>query len=150
MASATSLTVFRRDRWTCRYCGGRTIAPPVLRALSSLYPDEFPYHPNWKAGQVHPGYLLLSTTLDHVNPGSRGGSWGELHNLVAACWPCNSGKGDFRLDEIGWQLLAEPALADDWDGLTGIYPAVWEVAGRPDAQYHGRWLRALRAAAAQD
>ena len=30
------IAAFQRDCWTCRYCGGKTIAPPVLRVLSSL------------------------------------------------------------------------------------------------------------------
>lgn len=142
---ADTVAVFQRDCWTCRYCGGKTIAPPVLRTLSSLYPHRFPYHPNWKAGQVHPAYLLLSTSLDHVEPGARGGSWSERENLVAACWPCNSGKADFTLEELGWGLLAEPDVQSDWDGLTRNYAALWQAANCPDAQYHSRWLRALSA-----
>lgn len=141
-----SVAVFQRDCWTCRYCGGQTIAPPVLRVLSSLYPDQFPYHPNWKAGRVHPAYLLLSTSLDHVHPGGRGGSWSEHSNLVAACWPCNSGKADFTLEELGWQLLDPTDVRSDWDGLTGSYAGLWKAANHPDEQYHRRWLRALRAA----
>jgi len=62
------VAIHRRDCWTCRYCGGRTVAPPVLRFLSEVYPDDFPYHPNWRAGRVHPAYLLVSTSLDHVHP----------------------------------------------------------------------------------
>lgn len=142
---AETVAVFQRDCWTCRYCGGRTIAPPVLRVLSRLHPDRFPYHPNWKAGQVHPAYLLLSTTLDHVFPGGRGGSWSASENLVVACWPCNSGKADFTLDELGWELLDEADVCSDWDGLTHTYRTLWETAGQPDAAYHGRWLRGLRA-----
>jgi len=135
--------VFERDCWTCRYCGAHTIAPPVLRVLSSLYPDRFPFHPNWKAGQVHPAYLLLSTSLDHVQPGGRGGAWSDRDNLVAACWPCNSGKADFTLKELGWGLLDEAEVQSSWDGLTSSYAALWQAAGQPDRQYHRRWLRAL-------
>ncbi len=139
----TAAAVFGRDCWTCRYCAGRTIAPPVLRVLSHLYPDRFPYHPNWRAGLVHPAYLLLSTSLDHVHPGGRGGSWSDPANLVTACWPCNSGKGDFTLEEIGWELLDEDEVRSEWDGLTAGYPALWRAAGEPEAGYHRRWLRAL-------
>jgi len=32
--------VFRRDAFTCRYCGARTVPPPVLRVLSALFPVE--------------------------------------------------------------------------------------------------------------
>jgi hypothetical protein len=140
---AETVAVFKRDCWTCRYCGGRTIAPPVLRLLSRMYPDRFPYHPNWKAGQVHPAYLLLSTSLDHVQPGSRGGSWNERDNLVAACWPCNSGKADFTLDEIGWKMLSEAEVQSEWAGLTGSFAELWQAAGQPDPRYHRQWLRSL-------
>jgi hypothetical protein len=140
---AATVAVFGRDCWTCRYCGGKTLAPPVLRALSGLYPERFPYHPNWKAGQVHPAYLLLSTSLDHVNPGGRGGGWSDAENLVTACWPCNSGKADLTLEELGWRLRSANEVRSDWDGLTGTYPALWHAAGQPDAGYHRRWLRAL-------
>jgi hypothetical protein len=144
------VAVYVRDCWTCRYCGSRAIALPVLRVLSRLYPDRFPYHPGWKAGQVHPAYLLLSASLDHVRPGSRGGSWTERDNLVTACWPCNSGKADLTLEELGWQVLDETAVQSSWDGLTGLYPALWRLTGQTESSYHQPWLRALAAAVTQD
>jgi 5-methylcytosine-specific restriction endonuclease McrA len=139
--TAVRVAVHRRDCWTCRYCRARTVAPPVLRLLSELYPDEFPYHPNWKAGQVHPAYLLISTSLDHVEPGGRGGSWLDEANLVTACWPCNTGKADLRLDEVGWILLDREAVRSDWDGLSGAVGDLWEHAGRPDI--YRDWRRVL-------
>lgn len=84
MPFATSVRVFVcQGGWTCRYCAAKTIAPPVLRVVSRLHPQDFPYHPNWKAGQVHPAYLLTSTTLDHVVPGTRGGA------LARSRQPCH-------------------------------------------------------------
>lgn len=141
MPLAAKLAVHRRDSWTCRYCRARTIAPPVLRFLSEIYPDEFPYHPNWKAGQVHAAYLLVSTSLDHVDPGGRGGSWLDEDNLVTACWPCNTGKADLRLEEVGWTLLSETDVHSDWDGLTRATNALWERAGQPDI--YRDWRSAL-------
>jgi len=141
---AAKLAVHRRDSWTCRYCRARTIAPPVLRFLSEIYPDEFPYHPNWKAGQVHPAYLLVSASLDHVDPGGRGGSWLDEQNLVTACWPCNTGKADLRLEEVGWTLLSEEDVRSDWNGLTDTTSGLWERAGHPDI--YRDWRRALSSA----
>lgn len=138
---AAKLAIHRRDSWTCRYCHARTIAPPVLRFLSEIYPEEFPYHPNWRAGQVHPAYLLVSTSLDHVDPGGRGGSWLDQENLVTACWPCNTGKADLRLEEVGWTLLSEADVHSDWDGLIGATNGLWERAGQPDV--YRDWRRAL-------
>lgn len=65
--------VFRRDNYTCQYCGSRT------KAL----------------------------TIDHVLPRSRGGdtAW---ENVVAACRPCNTIKGDRTLNETGFTLLRKP------------------------------------------
>lgn len=46
-------------------------------------------------------------TIDHVIPKSRGGpeSW---ENLVAACHPCNSKKGNRTPDEAKMPLLRKP------------------------------------------
>jgi 5-methylcytosine-specific restriction endonuclease McrA len=142
---ATTIAVYRRDSWTCRYCGERTIPIPVLRTLSALYPDDFPHHPNWKAGQYHPAYLLLTTSLDHLHPGGRGRNWLDADNLAAACWPCNTGKSDLTLDELGWTVLDGDEVRSDWDGLTRAYPELWRLAGSPDETYHRRWLRLLTA-----
>lgn len=139
--TVVKVAIHRRDSWTCRYCGGRTVAPPVLRFLSELYPDDFPYHPNWRAGQVHPAYLLVSTSLDHVHPGGRGGSWLDEDNLATACWPCNTGKADLRLEEVGWALLGEADVRSDWDGLTNATNALWERAGQ--LGIYRDWRRAL-------
>jgi 5-methylcytosine-specific restriction endonuclease McrA len=46
-------------------------------------------------------------TLDHVVPRSKGGqhTW---ENLVTACAPCNSKKGDKTLRELRWKLRTPP------------------------------------------
>jgi 5-methylcytosine-specific restriction endonuclease McrA len=50
-----------------------------------------------------------ATTIDHVQPKSRGGtdSW---ENLVACCLRCNNKKGDKTLAEIGWTLGVTPRM----------------------------------------
>jgi hypothetical protein len=131
--------VFQRDCWTCRYCGGQTVALPVLR----LYPIEFPHHENWKAGQVHPAYLLISTSLDHRDPGARGGDWTDCDNLVTPCWPCNTGKADFTLAELDWTLKSVEDVRSDRTGLTSHYRALWHAAGEPDREYHIKRLALL-------
>ncbi len=138
------VAIFRRDSWTCRYCGVRTIAPPVLRFLSEIYPKEFPYHPNWKSGEIHDSWLVLSTSVDHVVPGARGGEWTSPENLVAACWACNSAKADLLLEEIGWRLLSEEDVRSDWDGLTSSADELWRRAGSPEI--FTTWRRVLKVA----
>jgi len=48
-----------------------------------------------------------ATTIDHVEPKSRGGadSW---ENLVACCLKCNNVKGDRTPAEMGWRLRVRP------------------------------------------
>jgi 5-methylcytosine-specific restriction endonuclease McrA len=69
----------------------------------------------------------VALTLDHVMPKSRGGeeSW---ENLVAACKPCNTKKGNRALAEAGMTMLKKPgrpshitllrqhylSITDDW------------------------------------
>jgi 5-methylcytosine-specific restriction endonuclease McrA len=50
-----------------------------------------------------------ATTIDHVQPKSRGGkdTW---ENLVACCLRCNNKKGDKTLAEIGWSLNVTPRM----------------------------------------
>jgi hypothetical protein len=131
LSIAARVAIHRRDCWTCRYCQARTVAPPILRFLSEIYPEDLPYHPNWRAGQVHPAYLLVSASVDHVDPGGRGGSWLGEDNLVTACWPCNTGKADLRLEEVGWELLDVETVQSDWDGLSGVVELLWARAGSP-------------------
>jgi len=40
----------------------------MMRLIARLFPEEFPYHPNWKAGLTHPAFAARSATLDHVVP----------------------------------------------------------------------------------
>jgi hypothetical protein len=76
-----------------------------------------------------------------LDPGARSGSWLDEDNFVTACWPCNTGKADLRLQEVGWTLLSADDVRSDWDGLAGATIALWERAGRPDI--YSDWRRAL-------
>jgi hypothetical protein len=133
--------VWRRDGFRCRYCDGEVIPNSLLELLSDIYPDVFPYHRNWKGGQTHPVVIARSAMVDHVVPGSAGGSWSDEANLVTACNPCNAIKADFTLAQLGWELL--PISEDEWDGLTHHYPALWRVAGMPKPSYHLGFIRDL-------
>ena len=142
ISRGTAARIFHRDRFHCRYCDGKTVFQPVSRLLGSIYPDAYPFHPNWKSGQTHPAVIARSPVIDHVVPGTQGGSWTDTQNLVTACWPCNAVKADFTLGQLGWTLRPVNETSD-WDGLTRFYRTVWEIAGRPDASHHESWLRAL-------
>ena len=138
-------TIYKRDRFHCRYCGCRVIPTQVMRLVSEIFPDAFPYHPNWKGGQTHPAITSRSATLDHLLAWTLGGT-NDPENLVCACWICNRVKGDLTLDQLGWEL--RPISADpDWDGLTRYYRQLWELAGSPKTADHPFWLRLFDARA---
>jgi 5-methylcytosine-specific restriction endonuclease McrA len=142
LSAKEQLRVFRRDRFTCRYCGKRTIFIPVLRILSSLYPDKVPFHPHWRWNATHPAYWTHGASCDHLVPVSRGG--GSVHaNLITACYQCNSIKQHWLLEELRWNLLP-PSEDPEWDGLSGSYLALCELTSASHQQYHFSWTRAIR------
>ncbi|MBI1275877.1 HNH endonuclease [bacterium] len=85
-----------------RYVPSNPSRPPMTRhniLLRDKYECQY-------CGDIFPPRAL---TLDHVIPRSRGGisSW---ENLVAACHPCNTFKGD-KLPGIHWDRpLNEPVM----------------------------------------
>ena len=124
VSDAIRVEVFRRDSFTCCYCLSKVIPEPILRLLGHMYPDEFPHHPNWKAGCMHRAIPLLCAEVDHLSPVARGGS-NEVSNLRTACAPCNTRKADFLLEEIGMADRSD-ATFSAWDGPTGLYRQLWE------------------------
>ena len=111
-----STRIFIRDGFVDRYSGNQLIFPGVLRLLSHLLPEEFPFHPHWKMSQCHIAYWELSATIDHVIPVARGGTDDET-NWVTASMLRNSTKSNWTLEELGWSLLL-PGNYGDWNGLT--------------------------------
>jgi hypothetical protein len=116
---AQSLQIFMRDGFIDRYSGRRLVFPGVLRLLSRLLPQEFPFHPNWKMAETHPAYWELFPTIDHVLPLSRGGADSDV-NWVTTSMLRNAAKANWTLQELGWCLCPVGSLAD-WDGLTGSF-----------------------------
>ena len=111
-----STKIFIRDGFIDRYWGQQLVFPATMRLLSTIMPEEFPYHPNWKLSEGHIMYWELSPTLDHIVPIARGGA-DEESNLVTASWVTNSAKSNWTLAELkGWTLLPKGKF-EDWDGL---------------------------------
>ena len=73
--------IFLRDGLIDRYSGEKMMFPPVLRLLSYLMPEEFPFHKNWKMSECHIAYWQLLPTVDHIIPVSRGGADEESRQL---------------------------------------------------------------------
>jgi HNH endonuclease len=121
--------VFWRDGFRCRYCGGKTILEPLMALLGLIYPDLFPWHPNWRGGLTHPAVVSRSAIVDHVEPVAQGGQGLVLKNLVTACNPCNSIKSDFSLEQLGWEL--QPITRDAGTDLPASTLACGELPGNP-------------------
>jgi hypothetical protein len=138
------VAVYRRDRFQCRYCGRRAIFYPLFELLSvGFFPELLPFHPNWRAGQVHPVVVTWSTSLDHVWPVAAGGDPADPRNLVTACAGCQYEKGN---STRGWPLL--PISEQPWDGLSSYYEKLWSTAqyealGLVRRRGHNSWLAAL-------
>ena len=75
----TNTFLFARDRYRCQYCG---------RHATELKMRE-------------------SLTRDHLIPLSRGGT-NDWNNVVTACSPCNTRKGNRLPEEIGMHPLTHP------------------------------------------
>jgi hypothetical protein len=109
------LRVFKRDGFIDQYSGEKLVFPPVLRLLSILFPEEFPYHSHWKTTECHMAYWHLFPTIDHIVPVSRGGDDTE-ENWVCTSQLKNGVKANWLLEEIGWELKP-PGRLEEWDGL---------------------------------
>jgi 5-methylcytosine-specific restriction endonuclease McrA len=95
--------VFKRDNFTCIYCGVR---PGDRRNGRILRCNDF--------------------TLDHVLPRSRGGrnTW---TNTACACATCNGRKGNRTPHEAGMSLLWEPKTPRvDYIVASGEVPEAWK------------------------
>ena len=133
--------IHARDRYTCRYCGRRTLALPVLNAIADLIPDVMARDSGaWKAHLTDIVFLRLSASADHIHPVTRGGS-GDPDNLVSACWLCNSMKQNYTLSELEWNLM--PRSTSSWDGLSASLAPIVD-RNRLSKSYYRAWVSALR------
>lgn len=135
-----------RDGFRCAACGDRAVPRGVLVALSDLFPEELPYQPHYKRGEIHPVYWALAAEADHIVPSSSGGG-SDLANLRTIHAFCNTQRGNALLD--AHELSAAPALAHrDWDGLIAAYPRIVAVAAArgfaySSSRYHLARMRAF-------
>jgi 5-methylcytosine-specific restriction endonuclease McrA len=134
--------VFARDRYSCVYCGRRTVFLQVLNLLSLAFAAELPRHQNWKKAETHRLYWDLTTSIDHVHPVSRGGYVDALENLATVCARCQYQKSNRSIESLGWR---RQEIRGIWDGLTGLYESLWTALGKPSGVQR-RWIVAVRAA----
>lgn len=107
---------FMVDGFIDRYSGEKLVNPGVLKVLSNVYPEEFPYHAHWKMECCHNAYWELIPTLDHIIPVATGGNDDES-NWATTSMLHNSIKNNWTLEQLNWKLYSA-GDSKKWDGLT--------------------------------
>lgn len=113
--SAEKKIVIERYGRNCVFCGIPLISDKVRRAFHREYPDAMP----WGRTNLsrHAAFQCMWMQFDHVVPHSHGGD-NSLENVVVTCGPCNFGRMQWTLEEVGLLDPRErPIQKAEWDGL---------------------------------
>ncbi|MEQ9326650.1 MAG: HNH endonuclease domain-containing protein [Rhodospirillales bacterium] len=115
-------TVLARDGYFCQFCGIPVILQQAQSVLRKFYGSEI----RWgnRNAEKHTAFQALDLDFDHILPLSRGGD-NSVENLIVACAPCNCGRGNWTLEEVG---VLDPrnhprqprSEFKEWDGLTRV------------------------------
>ena len=104
-----------RDGYRCRFCGIPVIRKEVRDRFRELYPEVMPWGKTNR--EQHAAFQVMWAQYDHIVPHARGGT-NDLDNIVVACAPCNFGRMNYLVEEVG---LADPRtrspIQSTWDGL---------------------------------
>ncbi|MBI1362561.1 MAG: HNH endonuclease [Proteobacteria bacterium] len=99
----------------CLFCGIPLIHENVRKAMHSAYPIAA----CWGSSNQtqHAALQCMWLQFDHILPHSRGGD-NSIENVVVTCAPCNYGRKEYTLDEVGLiDPRTRPILRTSWDGL---------------------------------
>jgi 5-methylcytosine-specific restriction endonuclease McrA len=114
-SSTEKAQLFTRDGYHCRFCGVPVIRGEVRERIKNRYPNALSWGPTNQT--QHAAFQAMWLQYDHLLPHARGGN-NDLSNVIIACAPCNYGRMDRTLDEVG---LTDPRLHEPvrstWDGL---------------------------------
>ena len=126
MPTATEKALLhQRDGFHCRFCGIPVVRAEVRKRMRAAYPQAL----SWERRNpdCHAAFQAMWAQYNHIVPFKRGGL-NNLENLVVSCAPCNFGRMQYTLDEVG--LLdprgREPVRAR-WDGLERFTGGVTSV-----------------------
>lgn len=108
--------VFRRDHFTCRFCGLRLISYAALKRLRAMIKTPV-LRSGGRLEDWHPVAAAFRPSPDHVLPRARGGD-NSLGNLVTACWICQFGRMELTLHQVDIEdPRATPPPKSEWDGF---------------------------------
>lgn len=112
---AVKKALLARDGHHCRFCGTPVVRAEVRRRIQSVFPSAL----RWASGNAaqHAAFQLMWAQYDHIVPHAKGGS-NALENMVITCAPCNFGRMNYTLEEVGLvHPFDYPPLQSTWDGL---------------------------------
>ena len=118
------VTQFFNDGFIDRYSGKRLVNPGILRIMSEMLPEAFPYQAHWKTDECHMAYWDLQPTVDHIYPVSLGGK-DTSENWATTSMVNNSIKNNFTLEQLGWTLKDKGDI-QNWDCLSKIFLEIVE------------------------
>lgn len=119
-SKSETVTLLARDGFHCRFCGIPLVRAQMRILIHKAYPEAL----RWgdRISDQHSGFQALWLQFDHLLPHARGGS-NELSNMIVTCAPCNNGRSNLKLEEVG---LADPRFRDPirspWNGLEHFRP----------------------------
>ena len=115
-----SADIIARYGRNCVFCGIPLISKRVRSILKRYYPNALSW--GLTNASQHAAFQCMWMQFDHVVPHSRGGD-NSLENVIVTCAPCNFGRMERTLEEVG---LIDPRtlsfLATPWDGLERLLP----------------------------
>ncbi|MBL0900807.1 MAG: HNH endonuclease [Reyranella sp.] len=114
----TRRRVIDRDGYHCRFCG----IPVIDRRVRSMLREHYPIALRWGRtnNQQHAAFQCMWLQYDHVLPNGRGGD-SSADNIVVTCAPCNFGRMERTLEEVGvLDPRSRPVIRSAWDGLERI------------------------------
>jgi 5-methylcytosine-specific restriction endonuclease McrA len=114
-AKENQRALLARDGFHCRFCGIPLVTAEIRKLIHRVYPQALRWGKD-NADQ-HAAFQAMHLQYDHLLPHARGGT-NELSNMLVTCAPCNNGRSNLTLEEVG---LTDPRLrtplCSTWDGL---------------------------------
>jgi 5-methylcytosine-specific restriction endonuclease McrA len=110
--------MLKRDGFNCVFCGIPLIRAEVRKEINGLYPIALEW--GRKNIEQHSAFQAMWLQYDHLVPHSRGGN-NDLENLVITCAPCNFGRMEYTIDEVGLiDPMSRERVKSEWTGLEEI------------------------------
>lgn len=102
----------------CVFCGIPLVSLEVRNALRLAYPNALRWGTT-NLGQ-HSAFQCMWLQFDHIIPHCRGGD-NTLENIVVTCAPCNFGRMEYTLEQLGLiDPRTLPITKTSWDGLERV------------------------------